>query len=78
MYSHIKSVYIDDDAEAYVYDAAFRDTKITSIYIGNNVAGFYDDLTFCSELTTITVGALNENYKAVDNVLYGKNSSGWT
>ena len=77
--SSIHSATINDNSEAVIYDGAFRSiSELTSLYIGNSVAAFYDSLTFDDNLATITVGALNENIKAVDNVLYTKNPSGWT
>lgn len=80
MSSSIHSVTIHDDAEASIYDAAFRNIdELESIYIGDSVEYFYDDLVFNDNLSSITVGPNNQYNKAVDNVLYRKNSSGyWT
>ena len=78
MSTHLHSVTIPDAAVVEVKGAAFRSSRIVSIYIGDNT-NFYDELTFCSNLTTITVGENNEHSTAVDNVLYrvyGENN--WT
>lgn len=75
MYSAIKSVTIDDDAVAAIEDAAFRNcTYLKTVYIGDNVYRC-DDFTYDGVLESIVVGENNDDYCAVDNVLYYKESS---
>ena len=75
MYSAIKSVTIHDDAVAAIEDAAFRDCQyLKTVYIGDNVYRC-DDFNYDEVLESIVVGENNDDYCAVDNVLYYKQSS---
>lgn len=75
MYTDIKSVYIPDSANASIGNAAFRDcSELTDVYIGNNVYRC-DDFIYDPKLESLEVGDENDDYCAVDNVLYYKQSS---
>ena len=71
MDSKLSTVTFADTGNPYVDSAAFRSMdNLTSIHIGSEMTQFYDDLTYGDALETITVGAGNTKYSAVENVLF--------
>ena len=75
MYSAIKSITIHDNAVAAIENAAFRNCPyLKSVYIGDNVYRC-DDFNYDGVLESIVVGENNDDYCAIDNVLYYKESS---
>lgn len=70
MSTDITSVTFADTGNPYVGDGAFRSvTTLTSVHIGSEMTDFYEDFFQCSGLETITVGAGNTKYSALDNAL---------
>lgn len=71
MYTGFSSVSFPESCNPDVCDYSFRFMpNLASFHIGAAMTKFYDDLYSNDNLATITVGAGNTKYSAVDNVLY--------
>ena len=71
MYTDITSLSFADTGNPYVADSAFRDDdQLVSVHIGSEMLDIYEDFLYDYKLETITVGAGNPKYSAVENVLF--------
>ena len=71
MDADLTSITFADTGNPYVGDGAFRSIEtLESAHIGSEMNQFYEDFFQDSSLESITVGAGNTKYSAVENVLF--------
>lgn len=69
--TELTSVTFADTGNPYIGDGSFRNIHtLTSVHIGSGCTSFYEDFLYDDGLETITVGAGNTVYSAVENVLF--------